>query len=201
MGDTSPERRSRRALLTTAAGVAGVTTFVMASPAAARSVSVQGATGPTGATGSAGPAGPAGPAGLRGSTGATGATGAPGTVGMQGNLGPTGATGPVGADGSSSPVSPVARVHITRNSADADDYVASFNVPGVIHVGGYELVQHYVDVQFPTGAFPTDAALMAERTSLATTTFFEVNLDGQTARLFTGFEATTWWTISTLFTT
>ncbi len=120
---------------------------------------------------------------------------------MQGNLGPTGATGPVGADGSASPVSPVAHILITRMSADVDDYVASFNIPGVTHVGRYELPNHYVDVQFPTGAFPADAALLAVRTNLAGTTFFEVDLDGRTARLETGFEATTWWTISTRFTT
>ncbi len=91
-------RRTRRALLTAAAGTVAISAATLPLPAAARSVSIQGATGPVGPMGPVGPTGPIGPTGARGATGATGSTGA---IGIQGPTGSAGATGAAGPSGSS----------------------------------------------------------------------------------------------------
>lgn len=109
-------RRTRRHLLTAAAGVVG-TVGVAAVPlvATARPGSVvQGTTGPAGptgapgapgvtgvrgATGQMGPVGPMGPQGNRGATGPTGDAGQPGVVGIPGEPGVPGGRGATGATG------------------------------------------------------------------------------------------------------
>lgn len=109
----STPRRSRRAVLTAAAG-AGALAAATPLLAGARSIQVQrGATGPTGPAGPRGATGPQGPRGATGATGATGPrgatgdsgvgvtgpTGIPGAPGIAGVTGATGATGAQGADG------------------------------------------------------------------------------------------------------
>lgn len=91
----SSDRRSRRALLSAAAGASALSVLATSNLASARTTIVQGATGPTGPTGSTGPAGATGPRGVTGSTGAQGASGSNGSTGVAGPLGPTGATGTV----------------------------------------------------------------------------------------------------------
>ena len=101
----APQRRSRRRLLTVAAGTAVGGVLATPALAGARTTVIQGATGPTGPAGPIGPpgargaTGPVGPAGPRGSTGPMGPQGTPGTPGTTGATGPSGPTGATGATG------------------------------------------------------------------------------------------------------
>lgn len=156
-------RRTRRSVLTLAAGASAAAVAIAAPlPAAARTVVVQGATGPAGPTGATGPRGATGATGPRGATGATGATGA-GVAGPPGPPGPPGATGPsvTGPTGASLLRGPVASVfYIYRTTAPADEPTVYYDVAdAVVADGGSGW-----SISFPPGTFQPDTMILLEWT-------------------------------------
>lgn len=185
MTDHPDSGRSRRRLLGSVAGAAALTLATQI-PAAARTVSVQGATGPTG---------PTGPTGARGATGPRGATGAPGVNGASGATGITGATGvgatgPTGAAGEPGPTGPGAEMaslvivdyHALGSLPHESRLFINYDGANPIVIGGPYTVT--LSLIAPTGMFPDDAPIIVHRRNVIDTTSNIEALNGQTITLY-----------------
>lgn len=168
-------RRSRRALLTTVAGVSALGVLGATDLAAARTTVLQGATGPTGAQG------PTGATGSRGATGATGATGPRGATGSAGPTGPTGSTGATGATGvgitgptgeSSGNATRLAVVDVFYESSGPPTTTVFSTIPGTTVFTDEGVIY----ARLPAGTFSGNADLIEQ-------TFFYGGTAGGTATL------------------